>query len=318
MVDVSVIITNYNTSALLEDCLCSVYEKTDGITYEVIVVDDASTDGSADMVRRAFPNVILVVNETNLGFVKANNLGVRQATGRYALLLNSDTILVNNAIKILTDFLERHPEAGVCGGWLRNMDLTSQVSYGHFPSFSQAFVDALFLNDLFPRMSFPKKGVHPHESCDRPVEVDYITGADILIRMELIEQLGLFDETFTAYCEEVDFCYRARRNTPYKIFFVPEATIIHLVGMSYGQLGQRHIQIQCLSHNIFLKKYHGSVYSFFTRLLSSWHFIVKMMVRSLRYVLVPRAKRVEIRHQVLSAWYMAYFSLTLKGKATVR
>lgn len=307
--DVSVVVTNWNGRALLEACLRSIYDRTTDLNAEIIVVDDASSDGSADMVRSTFPDVILVANQTNLGFAGANNRGAGFATGRYVLLLNSDTVLLNNAIRILADFLDTHPDAAVCGGALKNEDLSTQISYGSFPTFSQALVDALFLNDCFPRAGFPNRGAFPPASTVTTRKVDFIIGADILIRKELIDRLGLFDEDFHAYCEEVDFCYRVRRENPGQAYLVPDARIIHLGGMSYSKLGKRQIQLTYSGYAKFLRKHHGPIYALATRMLYAWHYAVKLCVRSLSWLFSAGERRNVNRQTILNAWYTVRYSL---------
>lgn len=281
--DVSIILTNWNTCDFMRDCIRSIYEKTLGITYEIIVVDDGSTDGSVEMLRKEFPEVKVVVNERNLGVAKAYNRGVAIANGRYVQMLNTDMILVNNAIKILVDFIESHPDAGACGGRLRNSDMTSQISYGIFPSFNQALVDALFLKEIFPKWGLSGIGTIPPESMTEPVVVEYITGADMLIRKIVIEKIGFLDERYTSYCEETDFCYRICHQTDWKLYFVPKAEIIHFVGMSFKNVRKYRYQLLYSSYNKFFTKHHGSVYSLATRLLYAFQYIVKFIARSLRY-----------------------------------
>ena len=307
--DVSILLTNWNVRDLMKDAILSVYRQTKDITYEVIVVDDGSTDGSVEMLRKDFPDVRLLVNEKNVGFSKANNLGVTIARGKYILLLNTDTLLVNNPVKVLFDFLETHPEAGVCGAWLKGRDMSSQVSYGNFPSFHQAVVDALFLNDLFPRAGLPNIGTYPLESSTKPIEVDYVTGAAILIRKEIIDRIGLFDEWFRAYCEETDFCYRVKHVVNRKVYFVPDAHVIHLVGLSYSKVRKYQLQLMYSSFNKFLTKHHGSVYSFCTRLLYAWRQFLKLLVRYLLYAVAPPAKKELKRNYMLHTWYGVRYSL---------
>ena len=307
--DVSILITNWNGRELLKDCIRSVVEHTMEISYEIIVVDDASTDDSAEMVRKEFPQVLLIQNKKNLGFVGANNAGVPSATGRYVLLLNSDTLLFHNALKVLVDFMDAHPDAGVCGGWLRNKDMSSQVSFGDFPSLKQALSDALFLNVLIPERYLPNRGIKPDPSIKGPIVVDYITGADILIRKTLIDRMGLFDERFQAYCEETDFCYRVKYEARLRSYFVPGAEIIHLVGKSYGKLGKRQVQVHCSSYGKFLKKYHGAAYSFCARALIAWCHLVKLVVREMNYLLAAPSGRPERKLMVLNAWYVVRYSL---------
>jgi GT2 family glycosyltransferase len=231
-------------------------------------------------VRRKYPQARLFVNERNQGFVRTNNIGVQHARGKYVLLLNSDTRLLNDAASILATYLDREPAAGACGGSLRNADGTDQISFGAFPSFSQALSDALFLNDLFPRAGFPNRGARPGKSCAEPKQVEYVSGADLMVRRALVEQLGLFDELFEAYCEEVDLCYRISRIAGKQVSFVPDARIVHYGGASYGKLGERRIRILYQSYDKFLTKHHGRFYAACTRILYAWHYAVKFFFRA--------------------------------------
>jgi GT2 family glycosyltransferase len=313
-VDVSIVLTNWNGQELVRQAINSIYEYARDVSYEIIVVDDVSTDDSVRVIRENFPQVKLIRNSVNVGFAKSNNIGVAHASGKFVLLLNSDTLFIMNAIKVFLDFMKQHHEAGVCGGWLKNSDLTGQVSFGDYPSLQQAICDAFFLNDLFPQLRLPSNGVIPDVSITSPVEVDYVTGADIFIRKEIIDVIGLFDDRFEAYCEETDFCYRVQHELQRKIFFVPEAQIIHLGGKSYGKLGKRRIQIHYASYNKFLVKHHGYFYSFCTRLLYAWHYAVKLMTRTVRYLRSPNEDR---KHHLLDAWYTVRYSLVPEERSTV-
>jgi hypothetical protein len=316
--DVSVVFTNWNTRDFMRDCINSVREKTQGLTYEIIVVDDGSTDGSVEMLQREFPDVKIVVNEKNLGVAKAYNRGVAQAQGRYIQMLNTDMILVNNAIKILHDFLENHPEAGACGAWLRNRDMTSQVSYGNFPSFSQALIDALFLNDLFPRAGFPNRGIIPLETMNTPFETEYVTGASMLIRKNIVDEMGFFDETFTSYCEETDFCYRMKHYKKLKLYFVPAAQIIHFGSASFSKVRKYQTQLLYSGYNKFLTKHHGSVYSFFTRLLYCWPYFIKMIFHLVQYLIFNDNNKEQKKTKLLNSCYNVRYSIftneTFTGK----
>lgn len=307
--DVSIVFTNWNTRDYMRDCLQSVKSQTAGITYEIIVVDDGSSDGSDEMLRKEFPEVIQVMNGRNLGVAKAYNRGVAVARGRYIQMLNTDMILVTNAIKILYDYLQEHPTVGACGGWLLNRDMTSQVSFGAFPSLSQAVVDALFLNDLFPKAGFPNRGAYPDESLVEPFGAEYVSGASLLIRKDIIDQIGFFDERYTSYCEETDFCYRVQRQLGYKLHVVPSARIIHFGGASFGKVRKYQIQLQYSSYDKFLTKYHGKAYSFCTRVLYAWHYCVKMIARLGRWILSPAEEKQERKSQFLNACYIVRYSL---------
>ncbi|HEY6192838.1 MAG TPA: glycosyltransferase family 2 protein [Bacteroidota bacterium] len=310
--DVSIVFANWNTRDYMRDCLLSIREHVRGLTYEIIVVDDGSTDGSPEMLAKEFPEVTSLVNERNLGVTRTYNRGVARARGRYIQIMNTDMILVDNSPKILMEFLETHPDAAACGAWLRNRDMTSQVTYGVFPSFHQALVDAFFLNDLFPRAHLPNRGALPDESITEPMEVDYTTGASMMTRKSVVDRLGFFDETFTSYCEDTDFCYRVKHEAHMKTYFVPAARIIHFGGVSFANVRKRQIRLHYSSYDKFLTKHHGAFYSFCTRALYAWQHGVKLAVRFVRYLAVPpgqKEKKEEKKSYMLNAWYIVRYSL---------
>ena len=150
--DLSVIIVNWNTRELLLNCLDSFYRTVKGLTFEIFVVDNGSDDGSADSVRRAYPEIELIQNQRNLGFARANNEALRKSTGRYALLLNTDVILTDGAVESLVEFMDRNPTVGIAGGQLINVDGSKQNSFDNFPSLA-----AEGLNKSLLRMSFSEK-----------------------------------------------------------------------------------------------------------------------------------------------------------------
>ena len=308
-VDVSVLVTNWNGCEVLRECLRSVARETHGVRYETVVVDDASTDGSTEMVRREFPGARLLTNSHNAGFVRSNNAGAETARGRYLFLLNSDTVLANNAVMILAEYLDRHERVGACGGWLLGPDGSSQISFGYAPSLSQALVDALFLNDRFPGFRFPGRGIAPGRELTSPLPVEYVSGADLMVRRDFVERFGLFDTAFEAYCEEVDLCCRVRRNGNMEVHFVPDARIVHIGGFSYGKMGPRRISMQCRSTNTFLRKYHGDFYSTFVRTLLAWHYAVKLMFTIAMWTAASGAKKQFWAERVSDAGHFVLYNL---------
>lgn len=306
---ISVLVANWNGREVLPACLRSIPIHTRSVSYEIIVVDDASTDESVEIIRRDFPDVRLVVSPVNLGFVGANNLGVKEASGEFILLLNSDTELKEDAIGTLVAFMDAHPEAGICGPALFTDDGRPQVSYGWPPSLLPAAVDAFFLNDLFPRAGFPSRGVPPDPTRTSPFPVHYVSGAALLIRSSLVAQCGLFDPLFKAYCEEVDLCQRVRTRTGLACFIVPEARIMHYEGKSYGRLGAGRIRIMYESYDRFMVKYHNRTYAFVTRLLFAWHYAVKLAIRVVRWLPATAPTRLLRSGEVRQAWYHVRYSL---------
>lgn len=227
--DVSIIIVSYNTKDHLQRCLSSIYEKTSRITFEVLVIDNASTDGSCAMVRANFPAVILVANETNLGFGKANNLGAHKARGNYLFFLNSDTILLNNAAYFLCNFLYIHPEIAICGGNLYTEDLKPAISFSQSMPGLYTDID-YFFGRFFSRLKYGRNLNFNFTNKDIRVN-GYISGADLMINRQVFLKNKGFDPDFFLYFEETELTHRIRKGG-YAVYSIPKARIIHLEGAS--------------------------------------------------------------------------------------
>lgn len=272
-------------------------------------MDDCSSDRSVNLVQSEYPDIKLIINRTNMGFARSNNLGVRHATGAFILLLNTDIMLLNNAISIMHDHLENHLDVGACGAWLKNPDGSSQLSYGHYPSLLEALMNVFFLNDLFPTLGLPNKGVRPFVRDFTPRNVDYVSGAALMTRKNIIDEIGLFDEQFFMYCEETDFCFRVKKERKLKISFLPEAQIIHYGGMSFQNLQKHRIRLQYQGFNTFLIKHHGNLYAIVVRCMYAWHYLMKMTIRSFYFVFAPKKDRKEALILLKNTWYTFRYSI---------
>jgi len=224
MSDVSIIIVNWNTRALLADCLESVARTTGDLKVELIVVDNASTDDSQAMVRQRFPHVRLIVNQKNVGFARANNRGMATSHGRYVLLLNSDTLAAPGALYALVRLADTEPRAGIIGAQLLNPDGSFQVSYAPFPNLWQEFMVLSGVGRLLYGPWYPSRGPEEEKG---PQVVDYVAGACMLVRREAFEDVGGLDEAYFMYAEEVDWCY-AMRQEGWQVWYQPAAEVIHL------------------------------------------------------------------------------------------
>ncbi len=227
-VDVTVIVVNWNTRDLLARCLRSLYDAAEGLTLEVIVVDNASQDGSVEMVRERFPQVRLVENDENVGFARANNQAMPFATGRYLLLFNSDAVATPGAIRALVSLADSEPRAGVVGAQLLNPDGTFQASYTPFPTLWQEFLILTGLGRAMLGDHYPSRG--PEEERGAQI-VDRVEGACMLVRREAYEQVGGLDERYFMYAEEVDWCY-AMNKAGWQVWYQPAAKVIHFGGGS--------------------------------------------------------------------------------------
>ena len=228
MVDLSIIIVNWNTCELLRQCLTAVYDHIKALDFEVWVVDNASTDGSQVMVRQQFPLLNVIENSDNLGFACANNQALRQVTTEYALLLNSDALVTTGSVEALMACATRHPDAGVCGAMLLNPDGSFQASYGSFPTLWSEFLHLFSIRTFFGDHNYPSV---PLEKSIVDREVDWVGGACFLVRRKAWEAIGLLDESYEMYGEELDWCLRMWQSG-WKVRYCPDAQVIHLGGQS--------------------------------------------------------------------------------------
>lgn len=217
VIDLSIIVVNWNGKALLEKCLYSVFEKSQGVSFEVIVVDNASADGSVDMVKQDFPQVRLLVNETNLGFSKANNRAIPLSNSPYVLLLNNDVELVDNCIGQIFSYLENNCNVGVVGCQLLNLDGSHQVSYAAFPTLANVLRGRLFSDTTVDLRA--------------PSPAECISAALVMIRRQVFRDVGLLDENIFMYGEDYEWCFRAHKAN-WKIHYLPDSRAIHVCGAS--------------------------------------------------------------------------------------
>jgi N-acetylglucosaminyl-diphospho-decaprenol L-rhamnosyltransferase len=230
--EISIIIVSYNTHEMTLACLKSVFEQSGTTNIQVIVVDNASSDGSAELIQNAFDDVELIKSTENLGFAKANNLAARNANGKYILLLNPDTVILDNAIGRLLQFAKENPEAGIWGGRTEFADrqLNPASSWG-FMSLNSLLFQAIGLSTVFRSNSFFNPEAYGGWKRDSVRPVDIVTGCFLLITKKLWDSLEGLDETFFMYAEEADLCYRAKALGA-RPLATPNATIIHYGGAS--------------------------------------------------------------------------------------
>jgi GT2 family glycosyltransferase len=251
-VDLSVVIVNWNTRDLLADCLRSLYANSPSGGIEIWIVDNASTDGSVEMAQSHFPMVRLIANAENIGFASANNLALRQCSGRYILLLNPDTEIKPGALESLIQFMDQNPRAGGAGPYLLNPDGSLQVSCYPLPTLFREFWRLFYLDKLFP------VGVYQMGGWDRnqPRQVEVLKGACVILRSHALEQVGLFDEDYFIYTEEVDLCYRFIR-AKWPLYWVPQAKVVHFGGQSVEQVPDEMFMLLYSTKIIFFRKHYG-------------------------------------------------------------
>lgn len=256
--DVSVIVVNWNTKAILHDCLKSIYEQRGEIDFEVIVIDNASTDGSAEMVKKNFPRVTLVENSDNLGFARANNIGIQASKGRYACLVNSDVIVLEDCIKNLMSFMDKHPTTGMAGPRILNPDRTLQPSCRHFPTIWNNLCPALGLNHLFSKSAFFSGWIMNYWNHDSVRSVDALSGCFWMVRRKALNEVGLLDENFFIYGEDLDWCKRFHK-AGWDILFYPDAEAIHIGGASSANAPIKFYLEMQKADLQYWRKHHGKI-----------------------------------------------------------
>lgn len=238
---ISVIIVNYNAGQYIVHCLASLEAQLTGIDYEICVVDNASTDGSVGLVEQQFPRVQIVLNEYNAGFSAGINAGLRRTTGEYVIWVNPDSLFLNNGVEAMLRFMRTYPEAGVLGPQIINNNGSIQLSCRSFPSYHTALFNRYsLLTQLFPHNRYSNQYLQTGWDHASPREVDWVSGACLLHRREVVEQLGGLDERFFMYSEDVDFCLRARQHD-WKIYYVPALKVLHHIGGSSRQIPYRMV-----------------------------------------------------------------------------
>ncbi len=236
--DVSTLIVNWNARDFLRRCLESL--QAQAVTQEIFVVDNASRDGSVEMVRTEFPDVRLLASEKNLGFAAGNNLAAQHARGRYLFLLNPDTIVPPETLPALVAFADAHPKIGALGPQLQNADGSVQRScWRGFPGLRMALADALYLWKI-PWLPFAQASEYRSEELRAARRVDHLLGACMLIRHAAWEQVGALDENYFLFLEETDWCWRAQRKE-WQLFYFPDAHIVHFGQQSMRQAPRKNI-----------------------------------------------------------------------------
>lgn len=300
--DLTIAIVSWNTESLLRNCLRSICSLQQ--SYEVIVVDNASNDGSACMVGEEFPQVRLIRNQENRGFAKANNQALREARGRYLLLLNPDTEIIGDALETMIAFMDSHPDAGALGCQLLNPDGTVQISCGHFPALNNMITESLGLSKLFPKSPMFARFKMTYWGHDSECEVDQPSGACLMIRREVWNVIGQLDEQFFMYFEEVDLCYRLKQKG-WRIFFTPKAQVIHYGGQSSKQYFDVRIIERYRSMLRYFRKHSSPRHEFLLRGL----ILVEMVWRSLAVILRVLFSKSAQSNLLLLKYYVKVVSL---------
>lgn len=250
--DLSIIIVSWNVASYLENCLESIFQNAPKCSFEIWVVDNASSDLTVQRIKTRFPQVHLIENSQNVGFAEANNQAIRQSSGRYVLLLNPDTLVHPNALQILVDFMDAHPEAGAAGSLYLSPNQTIQYSCMPFPTVSKEFWRLFHLDNLW------HYGTYDMNRWNRMKEreVESLQGACLILRRSVLDEIGLLDPDYFMYTEEVDLCYRIYKRG-WKLFWVPQSIITHFGGQSTRQTATQMFLWLYRSKIMFVRKHFG-------------------------------------------------------------
>lgn len=259
---ISIIIVNYNTCKLLDSCLSSLKHLELEVDSEVLVIDNASQDNSVPMVKNKYPWVKIIPNDSNNGFAKANNQGIKSSAGKYVLLLNSDTVVLEGCLEKILSFMDNNPSAGISGCRILNSDRSLQLSCYHFPNiFSELMIFSKgIIKDFWdPFTYFKNMQYWKHDSIK---QVDSLMGAFLCVRNEVFDEIGYLDENLFMYYEDIDFCRRLNKFSKYEVYYYPDSEIIHM-----GQGSSKQIMLKmkpCLnsftSLRYYFRKHHGKLY----------------------------------------------------------
>jgi len=286
MLDVSILIVNWNTKDLLKKCLYSLYKKNKKFTFEVIVVDNGSSDGSQEMVKREFTQVNLICVGENLGFAKANNIGIKTSHGRYVCLINSDVIVLDDTIQKLLEFMNRHPRIGISGPMILNPDLTFRASCMRFPTIPLTLAQTFYLDKIFTglqlNMSYQENIVTR--------DVDVIAGCFWIVRKNALGEVGELDEDFFIYNEDIDWCRRFKM-AGWRVVHYPDAKAIHLGNGSSSMAPIRfYLELQKSSFQ-YWGKYHSNLSMICYKVVKLIHEFLRLNIWMILYIIRPSKKK---------------------------
>lgn len=308
--DISIIIVNYNTKDLLKQCLQSIYANVKKISFEVIVTDNNSHDCSVQMLLNEFPKVKTIQSPINGGFAYANNLAIKQAKGKYVFLLNSDTIILKDVIDKMFLYMEENDWIGILGPELLNADLSHQTSISPFPTLFREFVHIYKFKNILKLPILKRffinfggrlglKDVEQYmknfQQISKPEKVQVLVGAAMLIRKKVIEDIGLLDEKYFMYYEEIDYCYQANKaNWP--CVYYPFGQIIHLIGQSSKKISEKTFYERYKSSIYYFRKNYGKTKELLVRINLIIALSLRTMIEFFK-ILIPK-KSIEAKRNM--------------------
>lgn len=295
---VSIIIVNWNTKDYLEKCLTSIYETTKDTIFEIIVVDNASSDGSTEIIRSKFSHVTLIENKENSGFGAANNQGIKISKGKYILILNPDTIILPECLDRLVNFLDQHSDVGAIGPKILNPDGTVQLTCArNFPTpLTEFFAYSILFRKFLCNKIFGNYLMTYWDHNDER-EVSALSGSCMMFGRKALDEVGLFDENFFMYGEDLDLCYRIKKGG-WKIWFLPNAQIVHYGGQSSSQVPVQTFFFDRDSMHRFFLKHYGIISGITHKIIVLIYTSVIQIFYALSFVLGNYNKRISLKNKI--------------------
>ena len=279
VVDMSIVLVCWNNKTYLDPCLKSLYEGGLKSSFDVVVVDNGSKDGSQQMLAEKYSEVKIIQNEGNVGLGKASNQGIEATNGRHVLLLNNDTLVSGHALDMLVEFLDAHPEAGAVGGKLLNSDGSFQSGYAPFSTLLEEFLIVTHIGEML------WAGYPSHGDSNEIKSTGWLSSACLLVRRSALDQVGLLDESYFIYGDEADLQFRLNK-AGWKVFYLPDSTIIHFGGRSMDRWKRRKMVYR--GKMLFYKKNYGFVSKFFLRILFFVMSFLKLLVWCVGFIVPSR------------------------------
>lgn len=267
--DISIVLVCWNNKEYLGPCLDSLYEGNLASAFDVVVVDNGSTDGSQTMLREKYPDVLIIQNDHNVGLGRASNQGIEATDGRYILLLNNDTIVNGPSLDAMVDFMDEFPDAGAVGGTLLNADGTVQSCYNHFPTLQEEFLIATRLGERL------RPGYPAIIDADEVKSVGWMGSACLMLRRAALQQVGLLDEEYFIYGDEADLQYRLKQ-AGWHNYYLPQATTIHYGGRSMDRWRRRKMVYR--GHMLFFHKNYGAAHTWMLRSMLGGLTLAKLLL----------------------------------------
>jgi GT2 family glycosyltransferase len=311
---VSICIVSWRTKRQVEACLRSIYQTVQGISYEIVLVDNASRDGTVEMIESNFPAVNCVENAQNLGFPRAANQALFASRGQYVLLLNPDTIVLPNTLENLVAFMNEHPEAGAVTCKILNPDGTLQTECRRMlPTLTSEFFELTGLQRLFPNNRIIGQWRMPYWQPEDPCEIQLASGACLMIRRRAIEEVGALSEEAFMYLEDLDYCYRLRQKG-WRVYFCPGTEIIH-----QGQQSSMHIlsHVRALSYDArykFFRMHYGNGSAVILRIMVISAMGARLLVYLPFYTFARGRRRRGLRFSLTEFWHTLYWGVTLRPR----